>query len=174
MLPPRFCWILLILRTIKWMIAIRPNNSPLYAFATSSSFEKNPTTLPHPFLHSRTKAAEHKVGYSSLIYEPSVTATVVPSEIDYSIQANPPDTDMCSHSHVFPQDCSTSKNMDSVGFCITHGAVERRCQCSPSRVSCTEHIILCSWLGLLWEYVNQFGFRPETNTSSDLPSMFLQ
>ncbi len=100
--------------------------------------------------------------------------TIVPSEVYFSSQTTPPVTDMCYHSHVFPQDCSTSRNVDSVGFCIVHGVVKRRRQCSPSRVGCTDHIISCSWLGWLWEYVNPFGFHPETNTSSDLLSIFFE
>ncbi len=136
--------------------------------------ENDPTTLPCPLLHSSTNNVEQKVGNSSLIYDPSVTATNVPLEIDCSSHATPLNTYICSHSHVFPQDCSTSKNKDGAGFCVVHGAMERRCQCSPSRVSCTKHIVLCTRLGWIWEYVNWFGFCPKTNTSSVLPSMFLQ
>jgi hypothetical protein len=131
-----------------------PSNSPLYAFATSSASKKDPTTLPHLLLHSSTNAAEHRRGYNSLMYNPSMTATSVPSEIDFSNHVTPPNTDICSHSHVFPQDCSTSKNKNGVGFCMAHGAMDRRRQCSPSKVGCTKHIILCTRLSWLREYVN--------------------
>jgi hypothetical protein len=67
MLPARFLCSLLTLSRIRWM-AIRPSNSPLYAFATSSVSKNDPTTLPHPLLHSSTNSVEHKVGNSSLIY----------------------------------------------------------------------------------------------------------
>jgi hypothetical protein len=138
-------------------------------------FPKNDSaTLPRPLLHSSTNAVKHKVGNSSLIYDPFVTATNVPSEIDCSSHASPPDTGICSHSHMFPQDCSTSKNEDSARFCVVHGVMDRRCQCSPSRVGCTKHIVSCTLLGWLWEYANQFGFCPVTNTSSVLPLMFLR
>jgi hypothetical protein len=150
-----------------------PSNSPLYAFATSSASKKDPTTLLHLLLHSSMNTAEHRCEHNSLMYNPSMTATSVPLEIDFSNHVTPPDTDICSHSHVFPQDCCTSKNEDGVGFCMAHGAVDRRCQCSPSKVGCTEHIILCARLGWLWEYVNQFGFRLATNTSSVLLSRFV-
>ncbi len=157
---------------MRW-ITMSPSNSPLYAFATSSTSKKDPTTLLRLLLHSSMNAAEHRCGYYSLMYDPSVTATSVPSEIDFSNHVTPPDTDICSHSHVFPQDCSTSKNKDSVGFCVAHGAMNKRHQCSPSKVSCTEHIILCARLGWLWEYVNWFGFCLNPNMSSVLPLRFM-
>jgi hypothetical protein len=79
------------LSMIRWM-AIRPNNSSLYAFATSSVSENDPTTLPRPLLHSSTNAVKHKVGNISLIHDPFVTAANVPSAIDCSSHATPPDT----------------------------------------------------------------------------------
>jgi hypothetical protein len=135
-------------------MAMSPRSSPLYAFATSNASENGPTTLPCPLLHSRTNAAEHRFRNSSLMYDPSVTATSVPLAIDLSSHATPPDTDMCSHSHIFPHDCSTSRKKDGAGVCMTLGAIESSCQWSPSRVGCTEHIISCSWRGWLWEYWN--------------------
>ncbi len=73
---------------------MRPSNSPLYAFATSSASKKDATTLLHPLLHSSTNAVEHRLGYRSLIYNPSVTATSVPVEIARSNHATPPYTDI--------------------------------------------------------------------------------
>ncbi len=142
-LPARFWWSLLMLSRIRGM-AIRPSNSPVYAFATSSASKNDPITLPRPLLHSSTNAVKYKVGNSFLIYDPSVTATNVPSEIDCFSHATPPDTYICSHSHVFPRDCNTSKNKDGAKFCVAHGAMERRCQCFPSRVGCTKHIVSCT------------------------------
>ncbi len=124
-----------------------PRSSPLYAFATSNASENNPTTLPCPLLHLRANAIEHRFGNSSLMYDLSVTATSVPLEIDLSSHATPPDTDMCSHSHMSPQDCSTSRNKNGAGVCITLGAVESSRQCSPASVGCNEHIISCLWQG---------------------------
>jgi hypothetical protein len=73
--------------------------------------------------------------------DPSVTATSVPSMIDLSTHSIPPDTDMCSHNHVFPHDCSTLRNVDGAGMGLALGTLERRRQCSPSNVGCTEHNI---------------------------------
>ncbi len=83
-------------------IAISPRSSPRYAFATAEPSENDPVIRPRPFLHSKTNAAEHRWGYNSLMYEPSVTATSVPLLIERCIQSVPPDTFMLSHSHVLP------------------------------------------------------------------------
>jgi hypothetical protein len=113
---------------------MRPSNSPLYAFATSSASKMDPTTPPRPLLHSSMNTAEHRLGYSSLIYDPSVTATSVPVEIARASHGTPLYTDICSHNQVFPHDCNTSKNKLGVGFCWALGAVDRRRQRLPSRV----------------------------------------
>ncbi len=63
-------------------IANRPSNSPRYAFATADPSENDPVIRPRPLPHSKTNAAEHKWGYNSLMYEPSVTPTSVPSLIE--------------------------------------------------------------------------------------------
>ncbi len=65
-LPASVGWILLMLSNIKWM-AISPRSSPQYAFAMIKDSENDPTTLPRPLLHSRTNAAEHRFGNSSLM-----------------------------------------------------------------------------------------------------------
>ena len=76
-------------RNIKCM-AIRPNNSPQYSFAAIVCSGKEPMIRPWPLLHSRRKAAEQMLGYYSLMYEPSVTATHVSSSMDSSNQLSSP------------------------------------------------------------------------------------
>jgi hypothetical protein len=162
--------ILLTQSKTRWM-TMSPSSSPLYAFATSNTFENNLTTLPRLLLHLRTNTTEHRFGNRSLMYNTSVRVTSVPLEIDLSSHTTPLDTHMCSHSHMFPHDCSTSRKEDGTGVCVKLGAIESSCQCSPSSVSCTEHIISCLGQGWLWEYWNQFGFCPETTTSYVLLSV---
>jgi hypothetical protein len=62
-------------------MAINPRSLPLYVFATSCASENDPHMRLRLLLHSRTNAAEHRLGYSLRIYDPSVTATSVPSRI---------------------------------------------------------------------------------------------
>jgi hypothetical protein len=83
---------------------MRPSNSPLYALATNNASKNAPTIRPQPLEHSRIKAAKHRLGNSSLMYDPSVTATKDPSEIDSQSHDTPPITCRCSHSQVFPQE----------------------------------------------------------------------
>ena len=149
-LPSRVGCILFTLNSKRW-IAMRPRSSPWYAFATARLSENNPVTQPWPFPHSRTKAAEHRWGNNSLMYDPSVTATRDPSRIECCIHSVPPDTDIFSRSHVFPHDSSTSRNIDGVGLTSVVQAVERSRQYSPSRVGCTEHTVLSCWRFWLWD-----------------------
>ena len=81
-------------------MAIRPRSSPRYALAADEPSENDPIIHPLPPKHSNTKAAEHKLGYRSLIYEPSVTATRLPGRIDSSIQWSSPTSHRESHIHV--------------------------------------------------------------------------
>jgi hypothetical protein len=47
------------LNKIRWM-AISPSNSPLYAFGTNNTLEKESIGHIHPLAHYRTKAAEQR------------------------------------------------------------------------------------------------------------------
>ncbi len=87
-LPDRSLCSLLTLSRIRCM-AIRLGSSPLYAFATNSTSEKDPTIRPCSFEHSMTKAAEHRFGYNSRIYDPSVTATSESSAMESCIHDSP-------------------------------------------------------------------------------------
>jgi hypothetical protein len=71
-------------------MAISPRSLPLYAFATSCVSKKDPNMRLQPLLHSRTNAAEQRLGYSSRIYDQSVTATSVPSRIACCSYSTPP------------------------------------------------------------------------------------
>ena len=151
-----------------------PNSSPRYAFATSSCSENDPTIRPRPFEHSMTNAAEHRLGYRLRMYDPSVTATIEPSAIECCIHSVPPDTDILSHSQVFPHDSRTTRNDVGAFSGSAIGVVDRSRQCSPSVVVCTEHTA-CNcprhWLCEKW---NLLGFFPATNTSSVTPSSLEQ
>ncbi len=72
------------------------------------------------------KAAKHTFGNNSLMYDPSVTATSVPSAIDSSTHVSPPVIDTCSYSHVFPHVINTSLNVDGMGVGFAMGATEVR------------------------------------------------
>jgi hypothetical protein len=72
-------------------MVISPKSSPLYAFATVRDSEKDPIIQPWPLVHSSTNAAEQRFGYSLQIYDPSVTATNVPSLIASCSQSTPPE-----------------------------------------------------------------------------------
>ena len=153
-LPERSLCCLLMLSRIR-CIASRPRSSPLYAFATDSASEIDPTIRPRPLEHSMTNAAEHRFGYISRIYDPSVTATSEPSAMDSFIHDSPPDTCRCSHSQVFPHKRSISrKDVGSWGmsrkdvgawYGLASGSDDVRRQHSPPRVGSTEQIVL-RWL----------------------------
>ena len=112
-LPFNVGWILFILRSNRW-IAMSPRSSPWYVFAMSRHSENDSTIQPRPFAHSRTKAAEHKLEYNLLIYEPSVTATRELSLMERWIHSVPPGTVMFSHSHVLPHNLRTSRKVVGV------------------------------------------------------------
>ena len=120
-LPVSVGWTLFTLRSSRCM-AISPRSSPQYAFATVSLSKNDPTIRPRPFAHSLTKAAEHRLGYNLRMYEPSVTATRDPSWMERCIHSVPPVTITCSHSHVFPHDSRTSRNVEGclvlVDICV--------------------------------------------------------
>jgi hypothetical protein len=77
-------------------MVIRPKSSPRYAFATNNASKDDPNTLPRPLLHSSTNDAKHKFGNNFLMYNPPMTATSVPLEIESLSHSTPPDTDRCS------------------------------------------------------------------------------
>jgi hypothetical protein len=79
-------------------------SSPLYALATNNASKNVPAMRPWPLEHFRTKAAKHRLENSSLMYDPSVTATKEPSEIDSQSHDTLSVTCRCSHSQVFPQE----------------------------------------------------------------------
>ena len=106
--PVNFGLTLLAARNIKCM-AIRPNNSPRYAFAAIVCSGKEPIIRPRPSLHSRMKAAEQMLGYHSLMYEPSVTATHVPASMDSSNQLSSPTRHRDFHIHAQPHSSKTSR-----------------------------------------------------------------
>jgi hypothetical protein len=107
--PDREVWTLLMQTRRRW-IAIRPSSLPLYALLPIESSAKDPMIHPRPVVNSRTKAVEHKFGYSCLMYDPSMTVTRELSWMAPGIHCVPPSINMCSHSHVHPQSCSTSRN----------------------------------------------------------------
>jgi hypothetical protein len=149
-------------------IAISPSSSPRYAFATFVASVNEPEIRPCPLLHSRTKAAEQVCGKSSRIYDPSVTATSVPSAIERCIHDSPPVMVRFSYSHVFPHDISTSRNVDGVLTCGAVGATDVRRKCSSLIVCSTKHTVLCFSRCRVCEKWNLFGFLPGQNTSSEL------
>ena len=77
---------------------------------------------------------------------------------------------MFSHSHVFPHDSRTPKNVVGKVSGSAVGVVDKSRQCSPSIVGCTVHTAFnrpSCWLCKKW---NLFGFFPATYTSSVSPS----
>ena len=140
-LPERSLYCLLTLSRIRCM-ASRPRSSPLYAFATDSASEIDPTIRPRPLEHSMTNAAEHRFGYISLIYDPSVTATSEPSAMDSCIHDSPPVTCRCSHSQVLPHERRIPRKDDGAWYLLTSGSDDVRRQHSPPRVGSTEQIVL--------------------------------
>jgi hypothetical protein len=117
-------YILFTLRSRRWM-AMSPRSSPRYAFATARHSKNDPTIRPHPLLHSRTKAAEHKLGYSSCVYELSVTATSAPLLMEWCSHSVSPDMEVFSHSQVLPHDLRTSRIVAGTGVTATVFVVER-------------------------------------------------
>ena len=79
--PARSLCSLLMLKRMRWM-AMGPSSSPLYMLATNNASKNIPMMRPQPLEHSRIKAAKHRLGNSSLMFDPSVTATKEPSKID--------------------------------------------------------------------------------------------
>jgi hypothetical protein len=146
-LPDKLLCNLFSLNKIRW-IAIRPRSSPLYAFATDSISENDPTMHPHPLEHSITNAAEHRLGYIFRMYDPSVTATSKPLVIDSCIQVTPPETCRCSQSQVFPHDCRMSRKEVGIWSCLARGSDDVRCQFSPPNVGSTEQTVF----RLLWSW----------------------
>ncbi len=126
-------------------MANRPRSSPLYAFATDSASERDPTICPRPLEHSMTNAAEHRFGYISRIYDPSVTATSESSAMDSCIHDSLPNTCRCSHSQVFPHERRISRKDVGAWYGLTSGSDDIRRQPSPPRVGSTEQIVL-RWL----------------------------
>jgi hypothetical protein len=61
--------------------------------------------------HSRTNAAELRYGYSSLMYEPSVTAMQELSAIEAAIQSRSLVMDRLSYIQVLPQPLMTSQKV---------------------------------------------------------------
>jgi hypothetical protein len=106
-------------------MAMSPRSSPRYAFATARRSENDPTIRPHPLLHSRMKAAEHKLGYSSRVYEPSVTATSNPLLMEWCSHSVSPDMDVFSHSQVLPHYSRTSRIVAGTGVTAAVCVVER-------------------------------------------------
>jgi hypothetical protein len=147
-----------------------PRSSPLYAFATSDASKNVPTICPCPLEHSRTNTAEHRLGYISRMYDPSVTATSNPSAMESCSQDFPPVTVRCSHSQVFPRDRRTPRKDVGARLGLACGSEDVRCQPSPPRVDSTKQIVLRWLLGWLCEWWKVFGFLPKTKTSSVMPS----
>jgi hypothetical protein len=136
-----------------------PSSSPCYAFVTDSLSKNDPYTLPSPLLHSNTHAAEHRSGYSSRMYEPSVTATSVSFAIACRIQSTPPLTVRLSHSHVLPHDLRTSMKVQGAWDDDAAGAVDNRCLWLSSIVRWTEPMTLSFVHACLHENLNLLGFR---------------
>ncbi len=151
-------------------MAMRPRSSPLYAFATSSPSENDPTMRPCLIEHSRTKAAKHRLGYISWMYNPSVTATSEPSAIESCSQVSPPVTLRCSHSHVFPHKRRMPRKDEGAWLTVASGLEDVRHQHSLPRVNSTKQMVLRWLLGWMCEWWNLFDFLPVTNTSSMAPS----
>jgi hypothetical protein len=151
-----------------------PNSSPRYGFATSSCSENDPTICSRPFEHSITNAAEHRLEYNSHMYDPSVAATIEPSAIESCIHSVPPDTDILSHSQVFPHNSRTTKNDVGAFSGSAIDVVDRSRQCSPSVIVCTKHTVYNCPRRWLCEKWNLLGFFPATNTSSVTPSSLEQ
>ncbi len=76
------------------------------------------------------------------MYDPSITATKEPSEIDSQSHDTPPVTCRCSHSQVFPQEWKTSMNDLGAGRELAHVAKDVQRQLPSPRVSSTEQIAL--------------------------------
>ena len=72
---------------------------------------KEPVSLPLPLEHSRTNAAELRYGYSSFMYEPSITAMQELSAIEVAMQSRSPVMDRLSHIQVLPQPLITSQKV---------------------------------------------------------------
>ena len=157
---------------MRWM-AIKPSSSPRYAFATCDVSENDPIIRPRPFVHSNTKAAEHRFGYCSRRKEPSVTARREPSEMAAGSQSWSPVRARLSHSHVFPQERSTSMNVRRGGVGAPAWATDVRrhppCPC-PACVGSTEQMWPPRVDGRVSEKRNLFGFLHERKTSSVSPS----
>jgi hypothetical protein len=169
MLPKRSLCSLFMLSRIKWM-AMRPRSSPLYAFATSSPSENVPTMHPHLLEHSRTKAAEQRLGYIYRMYDPSITATSKPSAMESCSQASPPVTLRCSYSHAFPHKRRMPRKDEGARLTVASGLEDVRCQHSLPRVDSTNQMVLRWLLGWMCEWWSLFSFLPDTNTSSVAPS----
>jgi hypothetical protein len=90
----------------RWM-AIRPKSSPLWLPVLGVCSTKEPVSLPLPLEHSKTNAAELRYGYSSFMYEPSITAIQELSAIEAAIQPRSPMMDRLSHIQVLPQPLMT-------------------------------------------------------------------
>jgi len=122
-LPDRSLCCLLTLSRIRCM-ASRPRSS-------DSASERDPTIRPRPLEHSMTNAAEHRFGYNSRIYDPSVTATSESSAMDSCIHDSPADTCRCSHSQVFPHKRRISRKDVGAWYGHTSSSDDVRCQPSP-------------------------------------------
>ncbi len=160
---------LFMLSRIRWMV-MRPRSSPLYAFATNNAPENVPTMHPLPLEHSRTNAAEHRLGYISQMYDPLVTATSKPLAMESCSQDSPPVTFRFSHSQVFPHDWRISRKDVGAWLGLALGSKDVRRQPSPPRVDSTKQIILRWLFGWQCEWWNLFGFLPDTKTSFVMPS----
>ncbi len=123
-LPFSVGYILFMLRSRRWM-AMSPRSSPWYAFATAKRSENDPTIRPCPLLHSRTKAAEYKLGYSSRVYKPSIMATSNPSLMEWCSHFVSLDMDVFSHSQVLPHDSRTLRIVAGTGVTAAVCVVER-------------------------------------------------
>ena len=106
--PVNFGLTLLAARRIRCM-AIRPSSSPRQADAAMVCSGKEPMIWPRPLLHSKIKAAEQMLGYHSLMYEPSVTATHVPASMASSNQWSLPTRRKDFHIHVQPHSSRASR-----------------------------------------------------------------
>ena len=84
--------------------------SPLYVVATLECSGKEQKILPLPLVHSNTKAQEHRSGYTSRIYEPSVTAMQGPALIDSSSQLSSPTNHRDFHIHMLSHSLNTSNS----------------------------------------------------------------
>jgi hypothetical protein len=140
-LPDKLLCNLFSLNKIRW-ITIRPRSSLLYAFATDSISENDPTMRPRPLEHSITNAAEHRLGYISRMYKPSVMATSKPLVIDLCIQVTPTETCRCSQSQVFPhKDSRMSRKEVGIWSCLACSSDNVRRQLSPPNIDSTEQTV---------------------------------